>query len=530
MRVGGTQSAFSASLLLGASSLISSLLGLVRGKIIAHLFGAGSEVDAYTAAFELPDLINYLLIGGVASTAFIKILTQYNTEGREEDGDRALSNILNIMLSVLGAASLLGLLLAPLYVRIKFHNFGSPVTAHMCVQMTRILLFNPLLLLAGGVFGSRLMAKKIFLCQALQPLLYNGSIIAGAVFLHNRFGIYSLAMGSAFGALVGMFLLNLIGARSIGMQWTPQYDFKHPAFLQWLKMSLPLMLGQSLTTLDPTIRSYFASEVKGSVSLMNYARQLFNAPMNALGPAAGAASLPFFASLWLKGNAQQFSAAVNRSVSRLMAASLLVTSLLAALALPTVDVTLRGGRFHGSDAATVAQLLILFSLSMIFWTSANLYARAFYAVGNTMTPMISGTIVTVLSIPVYALLFHSDGTRGLVIASDIGIAAHTVALAVLLHKRRMVSLAELEWSELAKALLATLVSAAAIVFTLRALPLGSTHMANFVRLVVGTAVWLIAVLVILFGTKSALPQALLRRRKTSAAPIATSPAADSPDS
>jgi putative peptidoglycan lipid II flippase len=493
------------------SALLSGGLGLIRSKLIAFLFGAGPAVDAYTAAFELPESINYLLIGGVASTTFIKLLTQYSSEGREEEGDQALSNILNVMLTVLAAAALIAMPLTPLYVRWKFHNFNSPETAHMCVVMTRMLLFNPLMLLAGGVFGSRLMARKIFIFQALQPLLYNGSIIAGTLLLHNRIGPYSMATGAVVGAFLGFFLIQFIGARGIGMQWRPRYDLHHPALHQWVRLSLPLMLGQSLVTLDPQIRSYFASEVKGAVSLMNYSRQLFSAPMGMIGPAAGAASLPFFASLWAKADVKAFSEAVNRSVSRLLAVSLLLTSLLIALSAPLVDVTLRGGRFDEADAAMAAPIFVLFCLSLIFWTSQNLYARAFYGAGNTLTPMISGTVVTVLSLPVYWLLFHAEGIRGLVIASDIGIAAHMIALAVLLHMKRMVSLADLGWGELAKALLAAACSGVAVMLALWVLPLGGTHIANLLRLVLGSAIWLVVVAGILLLTKSSLPAAVLRR-------------------
>jgi putative peptidoglycan lipid II flippase len=520
LRPGSTQTAFSASLLLMVSALLSGLLGLVRGSLIAYLFGAGPAVDAYTAAFELPDNIYYLLIGGVASTTFIKLLTQYSADGRVDEGDRALSNILNVMLTVLATAALLGIVLAPLYVRYKFHNFESPETAALCVSMTRLLLLNPLLLLAGGVFASRLMARKIFVYQALQPLLYNGGIILGAVLLHGRLGIYSLAVGAVFGAFLGFFLINFIGARSIGMRWSPQFDLRHPALREWLKLSLPLMLGQSLVTLDPWIRSYFASEVKGAVALMNYSRQLFNAPMNMIGPAAGAASLPFFASLWAKNDVEAFSKSVNRSVSRLIAVSLLLSSLMIALANPLVDVMLRRGRFGASDAAAAGELFVLFCVSLVFWTSQNLYARAFYAAGNTLTPMLSGTIVTLISLPVYALLFHSSGIRGLVIASDIGIAAHMIALAVLLHVRRMVSLAGLEWMELGKALLAAVCSGGAMVLALHVLPLGSGHAANLIRLVVGSVVWLVVVFAVLYVTRSALPDAILRRKKLVPAAIA----------
>jgi putative peptidoglycan lipid II flippase len=251
--------------------------------------------------------------------------------------------------------------------------------------------------------------------------------------------------------------------------------------------------------------------------------------MMMIGPAAGAASLPFFASLWAKADVAAFSAAVNRSVSRLLSVSLLLSALLIALAYPIVDVALRRGRFHASDASAAAELFVLFCLSLVFWTSQNLYARAFYGAGNTLTPMISGTVVTVLSLPIYALLFHSDGVRGLVIASDIGIAAHMIALAVLLHRKRMVSLAGLEWPELGKALGAALASGAATAITLRVLPLGVTHLANFARLLIGSVVWLAVAVGLLLAMKSSLPAAVLRRKSASVQPPVRINATDAPD-
>lgn len=499
------------------SALLSGVLGLVRNKLIAQLFGAGPAVDAYNAAFELPDVIYYLLIGGVASTTFVKLLSSYEAAGTQEEGDHALSNILNVVGAGLLLAILLGELLAPLYVRYKFHNFnGSAETAALCVRMTRILLPNQLLLLAGGVFGARLLSRKIFVYQALQPLLYNGGIILGALLLGRSLGIYALAVGAAAGALFGFFLINLMGARRIGMRWSPSFNVRHPTLREWVRLSLPLILGQSIVTLDPIIRSYFAADIHGGISLMKYARDLFAAPMGIVGPAAGLASLPFFASLWAEQDIPRFSNAVNRSVSRLLAVSLLLTSWMVAFAGPAVNLALSGGRFRGHDATEAAELFVLFSASLVFWTSQNLYARAFYAAGNTLTPMLSGTAVTVLSLPVYALLFRAYGIAGLVVASDVAIAAHMVALAVLLHRKRMVSVAELEWQELGKTLAAALAGAVAVSGILRLLPPGTTHLGNLLRLVLGSCGWGAVCLAVLLTTGSALPRAILRRRTGSA--------------
>jgi len=511
-----------------ASALLSGLLGLVRGKLIAYFFGVGTAVDAYTGAFQLPDTISYLLIGGVASTTFVKMLTQYESEGRQQDGDHALSNILNVMLVLLGVALAIAGVFAPLYVRYVL-DFRNPETASLCIQLTRILLVNQLLLFAGGVFGSRLLVRKIFVFQAMQPLLYNGGIIAGAIFLHARLGVHSLAIGAVVGAFFGFFLINFIGARSIGMRWSPAFNLHDPALREWIKLSLPLMLGQSLVTLDPWIRNHFAGGTPGAIALMNYSRQLFTAPMNIIGPAAGAASLPFFASLWVKDKTA-FNSAVNRSVSRLLAVSLLLTSVMIALAHPIIDVALRGGKFHGGDASAAASLFVLFCLSLIFWASQNLYSRAFYAAGNTLTPMISGTAVTVFSLPVYALLFRTHGIAGLVVASDIGIAAHMIALVMLLHRKGMVRITGLEWPELGKALAAAVLGGVTAAYTLRFLPQEASFIHALLRLATGTGMWFAVVIVVLLMTRSSLPASILRRNaKIRPSTVPVMETSDAPD-
>ena len=515
---GGTQSAFSASLLLMGSSLLSGLLSLLRQKLVARYFGAGPQTAAYAGAFNLPNMILYLLIGGVASTAFITILTRYGEQGREEEGDRALSAILNVMTVVLLAAVILGEIFAPAVVWLTLKGFrNQPEVLALCVHLTRILLVGPLFFFAGGVFGARLLVRKIFLYQALAPVTYSGGIVLGAVLLHGRFGIDSLAIGAMFGAFAGPLLLNLFGARRSGMRWSPVWDLRHPALKEWLVLSLPLMLGQSLTTTDEWIRSYFASDSDAGMSRLLYARQLFAAPMSVLGPAAGIASLPFFAALWSQNRKAQFSAAVDRSVSRMIAVSFLASGWMIAFAPLLIDLALRGGRFQQTDASVTTRYFVLYTFSLFLWTSQNLYARGFYGAGDTRTPMISGTVVTLVSIPMYAALYRTIGLEGLVWGANIGMLLHTGSLAVLLHRKRMVSVAELEFAELGRSLAAAVAASAAAWLLRSALPAAHTHTASLLQLLGGSVFWLAIVFAMLRITGSRLPEIILRRGRKAAA-------------
>jgi putative peptidoglycan lipid II flippase len=505
--------AASATVLLMASSLLSGVLALVRIKYVNYLFGAGPAQDAYRAAFKLPDLLNYFLIGGAASISLITVLNRYREAGDEAGADRALSVILTTMLVVLGAGVLLTEMFAPQYVWLANKGFrAAPETAALCSALTRLLLPAQLFFFIGSVMSSRLQVRKIFVYQAFTPLLYNGGIIAGAVLLHNRIGIYSLAVGVLGGVIVGSALLNSLGAFRTGLRFSPVVDFRAPAFREWLALSLPLMIGVSLVMFDGIFLNYFASLQVGGITLISNAKDLFNAPFNVIGPAAGAASLPFFASLYQQRREFDFSASVGRSVSRLLAVGMLVSAWMIALAPWLMDL-FRGGRYSHADAAATTRLFTVLAVTLGIWAVQGIYARAFYAASDTKTPAITGTLITIASVPMYWLLFHLHGLIGLAIASDIGITVQTAALAVLLHRKRLVSLLHLEYAETGRALLAALIALLATYGLAHALPVATTHRGDALTLAAGTVAWAIAAFVVLSITGSKLPAQIMRRKQ-----------------
>lgn len=492
------------------SSFGSSVLALGRTKYINYLFGAGTAQDAYRAAFVLPDLLNYFLIGGAASISMITIFTRYRERGDDAGADRALSVILTNMLVVLGLGVLLAEVLAPQYVLLANPGFRGDSRMTLCTSLTRILLPIQLLLLVGSVMSARLQVRKIFIYQAFTPLIYNGGIITGAYLLHRQIGVFSLAIGAFSGMLVGSALLNTLGALRTGLKFRPFLDFGHPVFLEWFRLSLPLMIGVSLVTFDRVFINRFASVDLGGVAIAGNAKDLFNAPFNIIGLAAGTASLPFFASLFQAGRLYDFSASVGRSVSRLFSVGLLFSAWMIALA-PWLMDFFRGGRFRHSDAAEMTRLFAVFSVTLGIWAVQGIYARAFYAASDTRTPAITGTTITLLSIPVYWLLFRAQGLLGLAIASDIGITAQTLSLAMLLHRKRLVSLLHLELAEIGRAFVAAVCAAVAIGFVAYRLPVAHTHLQDLGVILTGSVVWLPVCFGLLRLTGSSLPAQILRR-------------------
>ncbi len=207
LRPSHAHTAFTATILLMASTFLSRIIGLVRVKYIVWLFGSGMEADALNGAFVLPDMISYFLVGGAASITFVTILTRYRETGREAEGQRSLSVILTTMYLVLGGAIVLAEIFAPWYIHWWFHGFDAQKAA-LCVQLTRILLPAQLCFFAGGVFGAVLLVRKQFSVQAVAPLIYGLGTIVGGLLLVRRIGVSSLAIGTVAGAFLGPFLLN----------------------------------------------------------------------------------------------------------------------------------------------------------------------------------------------------------------------------------------------------------------------------------------------------------------------------------
>jgi putative peptidoglycan lipid II flippase len=511
LRPSHQHSVFSATILVMGSVMASRALGYLREMYIAWAFGAGHQTDAYFAAFQIPDFLNYILAGGTASITFISIYTRHVSRDDEAGAQHAFNVTITIMCAVLCVGTVFLEIFTPQLVRLVFPKFTAD-QIELCVHLTRVLLPGQIFFYAGGIVSAVLQAKRMFLYPALSPALYNVFIILGGVLGAKTLGISSLAWGALAGAFLGPFLINAIGAAQGGLRYSLSFDWHNLGFREWVRLSIPLMLGVSLVSADDWILRYFASGGAGDISRLNYAKRLFAVPISILGQATGQASMPFFASLWEQGKRKVFADTVNRTVYRISAVAFLASAWMMSAALPIIDLAFRHGHFTFVDAQETATYFFWFALSLALWCAQAQYARAFYGAGNTITPMVASTIIVVLSLPVYRTFFHQFGVTGLAIASDVGILMHTVVLAWLLHRRKMVSLIELPWGELTKALITAAFAGLAAYGASRMITIRGTLKSDAISLSLITAVWLTAVALGLWVTKSSLPRDLQRKK------------------
>ena len=453
-----------AALVLGTSVLLSRVLGFVRDAVIAYLLGAGGETDTYFAAFTLPDLMNYFLAGGTLSITFLPLYSRYLARGDAEGGDRFTSIIITNIGVILLTFVVLGEFFAPELVRPLFPGF-SELQLGRTAELTRIVMPGQLFFVIGGVLGAILMAHERFLAVALAPLIYNASIIIFGAILHSTMGVAGFSIGALVGAACGPFLLPLIHLRQT-FRFRLTFAPLDREFLRYLVIALPLMAGVTLLTADEWIGRYWGSSLSvGTITWLNNARRLMLVPMALIGQAAGQAALPFLSRLLAEGKDKEMGKVLTGTLRAALFLSLLCATFAAVMAYPIVAAVFQRGLYSAEDAARTGAILVAFCPAIVVWTVQVVAVRGFYARSNTWLPMLIGTVVTALALPVYYHLMKHLDAPGLALATSFGVAANAALTLVMLN----VVYGGIGFRSLASGLLKGLVTAAAAAIPLLAI-------------------------------------------------------------
>jgi putative peptidoglycan lipid II flippase len=287
----------------------------------------------------------------------------------------------------------------------------------------------------GGIVRAALMAHGRFGAQALAPLVYNVCIIGFGLVLGERHGVVGFAWGALVGAVLGPFLIALIDAmRSLKIRLRVAPADRE--FLAYLLVALPLMIGVSLLTVDEWYERWFGDALgEGVIARLGYARQLMLVPVAVVGQATAAAALPAFSRLFSAGRREELDRLLLRTLQIALAIAVLSGAGAFCVATPLVRVLFERGAFTPEDTRVVARLLEIFCFAVPAWVVQQIAARAFFARGDTWRPMLLGTGLALLAIPLYLKLGARAGAAGLAAAGALAMSAN--ALATLLLARRL---------------------------------------------------------------------------------------------
>lgn len=414
-----------AALVLGASILLSRFMGLIRDKIVSYFFGASLESDLYFAAFVVPDFINYLLAGGYFSITLIPLLARY-FETDEEDGWRFFSTVLAWLTLAVTPITAAAMIFAPFLARLAAPGLDPPQWERLALFL-RIILPAQICFLTGSCFTALLYLRRQFAVPALTPLVYNLFIIAGGVWLKDR-GMEGFCWGVLGGALAGNLLLPAVAAwKGGGVRL--RLSFAHPGLGAFVLLALPLMVGQSVVVLDEQLVRVFGSLAEtGAVSWLNYARRIMLVPVGVVAQAAGVASYPFLAALAARGDFSAFHETLRTALRNTVILLVPLSAWMAVAAEPAVRIIFQQGHFDAQDALRTAGLLRILSTVVFCWGIQQVLSRGFYALRDTVTPAIVGTLATLAAVPVFWILGRRWGATGVAWASVSGMAFYTLAL------------------------------------------------------------------------------------------------------
>ena len=424
-----------ASVVMMTSVLLSRVIGLLREMVIAYMAGAGKEVDAYQIAFIIPEILNHAVATGFLSVTFIPIFTRHLVHRNEEEGWRVFSVVVCVFGSLAAVLVALSTVFAPQLVSWAAPGLEDAGTRLAAERMTRIILPAQLFFFVGGLLMAVQFARERFFLPALAPLVYNLGIIAGGLLLGPWLGIEGFAWGVLAGAFAGNLLLQWGGVRRAGLRFRLSWDWRHPDIKEYVRLTLPLMVGLTMTFSTEFFFRFFGSYLPaGSIAVLNFSLRVMLILVGIFGQAVGTASFPYMARLAAESNLSDLNHLLNRTV-RYLALVIPVSVLFMVLSPEVVRILFERGRFGSHATQLTADVLVWFLAGAFAFASYTVVVRGYFAVRNTLFPAVFGTAAVLISIPLYPLGMMLMGVEGVALAGSFSGTIQVIALFYLWGRR-----------------------------------------------------------------------------------------------
>jgi len=424
-----------AAAMVGIFSFASRLVGFVRDRILAGTFGAGDVLDAYYAAFKIPDFMFGLLVVGSLSASFIPLFNKYYAHAFERKKAWEFSNnFLHLVAVFVGGVSLLLALFAPFFSSLIAPGF-SPEKQELVMVFFRIMLLAQVLLACSMVFGSVLQSLKRFTLYALAPILYNVGIIIGAVWFVDWWGPVGLAWGVVCGALLHL-IIQIIGVYGAGYRYQWMCRFRDRDTQEALRLTGPRMLGIAVQQIMFVFFMMIASGLAvGSVSVFQFAYNIEYFPVGIIGISYAIAAFPTFTELLEGKRIEAFVETFVSVVRQLLFLLVPMTILFLVLRAQLVRLVVGAGAFDWQATILTADTLAFFALTFIPQSLVYVLARAFFGLHDTITPMTAGFVSVLVGLVSAFWLTSIFGVVGLGMAFSIASVIQVALLWIPLRQR-----------------------------------------------------------------------------------------------
>lgn len=421
------------ALLLSILTFGSYVMGLVRDRVFARTFGAGSDLDVYNAALVLPELVLDVLVLAGLTAAFIPVLMR--TE--RDDPARGLAfarTVVTASALIMGVASAVLLVIAPWTVDIVAPGFDD-AQAEQYTLLFRQMCLTSLVFAVSFALGELLVARQRFLAYGVAPLLYNLGIVLGALLLAPVMGIEGVAIGTLAGALLHLGV-RVAGVLRTGFRYRPMLVVRTIEFREFLRLSVPRAVAQPVEAVTFLFFTRVASEMAaGSVSSVSFARNFQSVPVSLIGIAFSVAAFPILSRVAASGDRGRFRRVVRDNVLLIGVLSALAGIALAVVAELAIRLLLGGEAFDEEDVTVTATLLVAFAISVPLESLTHVLARSIYATRHTVLPVVASVVGLGVIVVTLELLRGPQGLVAVPLAFAAGLAIRVAILVAALAWR-----------------------------------------------------------------------------------------------
>ncbi|WP_064580074.1 murein biosynthesis integral membrane protein MurJ [Streptobacillus moniliformis] len=425
---------FKSSLIVMLINMLSRILGLIREIVIAAFFGATGHTDAYFASSRIANFFTTLLGEGSLGTAFIPIYNEIKEENNLERANSFVFNLTNLIVSFSFTISLFTALFSDFTLKyiLKFKDAEMIATASI---LLKIMSFYLVFISVSGLISSLLNNYGKFYISTLVGVVFNLTIIIGALLTKNSLGIYGLGISFLLSGLFQV-LIQLPSFLKILKTYKFTFDYKDKYVKKFFLLMIPTLVGIFGYQINELVDTAFAGSLKlGTISAINYASRLYLLPIGVFAISLSVVIFPDLSKSVLKKNNELFKTTIERGMNLL--AILIIPSSLGLIYYSREIITLlfNRGKFTLESVELTSEILEIYAIGLIFFSTIHLLTRAHYANKDRKLPVISSLIAITINIFLDFLLYKKFTHRGLTFATTFSALVNYLILLISLKAR-----------------------------------------------------------------------------------------------
>jgi len=426
---------FVSAIIVGCGFLVSKVTGILDDLILAKIIGPGPQLDAYYAAFGLPDLLFTLIAGGALAAAFIPMFSGFLARDDRSGAWRLASAVINTAFLAAAIASLILAIFAPLIVSQTIGSGFTPEQQQLTANLMRVILISTVLFSISGIVMSALQANQHFFLTALAPIMYNLGILGGVIFLGPTIGVWGPTIGVVVGALLHL-LVQVPGLIKYKAKWSPRLGWRDPDLRRVIRLLLPRVAGMGVVQVAALVTTSLASHLSsGSVTALSYGWRVMQLPETLIATAIATAAFPTLSEFAARGDLDRLRGTLVTTLRAILALTIPATLGLLIFGRLAVQLLFERGEFTPESTTLVTWAVHGYALGLIGQSLLEVSARTFYAQQDTRTPLIVAVGAMTVNILASLLMRERLGVGGLALANSIGVTVEVGALLILLRRR-----------------------------------------------------------------------------------------------